>query len=68
MKRPSFGGKGKSRMTLRVSRDSGRTWGPSTVVREGDGDGDCLPKNGIPYPPCYCPRCTGVQPTPEPSR
>lgn len=42
-------------MTLRVSRDSGRTWGPTTVVQAPDAP--ALPDLGG-YPPCGCPRCT----------
>ncbi len=43
------------RMTLRVSHDSGRTWGPLTEVSVGDE----APPPGIPdrCPPCACPRC-----------
>ncbi|PJF01628.1 hypothetical protein CUT44_02735 [Streptomyces carminius] len=41
-------------MTLRVSRDGGRTWGPVTVVRSGGG----VPAlDTMAYPPCACPRC-----------
>lgn len=42
-------------MTLRVSRDSGRTWGPERAV---------FPAEGLPplitteWPPCQCRRCT----------
>jgi hypothetical protein len=41
-------------MTMRVSRDSGRTWGPTLAVRASDQVGDF---NGAYYPPCECPRC-----------
>lgn len=44
-------------MTLRVSRDSGRTWQQSTSVREGD-PFVILSDPGR-YPPCGCARCTG---------
>ncbi|GGS95228.1 hypothetical protein GCM10010206_67330 [Streptomyces cinerochromogenes] len=46
------------RMTLRVSYDGGRTYGP---VREVQVE----PRNAVilgsptKYPPCGCPRCTG---------
>lgn len=43
------------RMTLRVSRDSGRTWGPLTEVRVGDFQ--VLPDNPVRFPPCACGRC-----------
>lgn len=42
-------------MSLRVSRDSGRTWSRSTRVLEGD-PFDVL-SNPSRYPPCECPRC-----------
>ncbi|GAA2603579.1 hypothetical protein GCM10009863_16440 [Streptomyces axinellae] len=45
-------------MTLRVSRDSGRTWSRRLVVRE---DADKPPRpvsRPLEYPPCACPRCT----------
>ncbi|QES58986.1 hypothetical protein DEJ51_15990 [Streptomyces venezuelae] len=44
-------------MSLRVSRDSGRTWSPSTRVLQGD-PFDIL-SNPSSYPPCECPRCGG---------
>lgn len=48
------------RMTLKVSRDSGRTWGQVTVVRE---DEDlALLTNPAGFPPCACPRCTASGP------
>lgn len=43
------------RMTLRVSRDSGRTWGSLTEVRVGDNP--VLPDNPGGFPPCACTRC-----------
>lgn len=43
------------RMTLRVSRDSGRTWGPPTETRVGD---ERLPPDTLGgFPPCACHRC-----------
>ncbi len=46
---------GHVRMTLRVSRDSGETWGPITAITE---DALLTPiSNPIQYPPCECPRC-----------
>lgn len=47
-------------MTLRVSRDSGRTWGPVTKVREGENP--VILGNPGGFPPCTCPRCTGREP------
>ncbi len=44
------------RMTLRVSRDSGQTWGPLTEVRVGEDP--VVPENPGRYPPCVCPRCS----------
>ncbi|MBD0709338.1 hypothetical protein BU197_13405 [Streptomyces sp. CBMA291] len=44
-------------MSLRVSRDSGRTWMRSTRVLEGE-PFDILSDPGR-YPPCECPRCGG---------
>ncbi|GHF45820.1 hypothetical protein GCM10010504_12140 [Streptomyces griseus] len=43
------------RMTLRVSRDSGLTWGPLAEVRVGDDP--VVPEDPGRYPPCVCPRC-----------
>ncbi len=47
-------------MTLRVSRDSGRTWGPVTEVQEGETPA-ALDNSGS-FPPCICPQCTGREP------
>lgn len=44
-------------MSLRVSRDSGRTWKQSTRVREGDSF--VILSDPGRYPPCGCARCTG---------
>ncbi|MFW6693938.1 hypothetical protein [Streptomyces sp. MAR4 CNX-425] len=46
----------RPRMTLRVSRDSGRTFGRVKHVYARD----CEPPelNGV-YPPCECARCRG---------
>lgn len=44
------------RMTLRVSRDSGQTWGPRTEVCVGEDPP--VPENPDRYPPCVCPRCS----------
>lgn len=42
-------------MTLRVSRDGGRTWGPAVTVRPKRGT---VPiESAVRYPPCACPRC-----------
>ncbi|MFF9554719.1 hypothetical protein ACF1DY_02655 [Streptomyces albus] len=42
-----------SRMTIRVSRDSGRTWTRERTVR-----GKGRPPATMSEPPCRCPRCT----------
>ncbi|MQT05664.1 hypothetical protein FF041_38005 [Streptomyces jumonjinensis] len=46
------------RMTLRVSYDGGRTYGPARTVAVNPHNAVIL---GSPtkYPPCGCPRCTG---------
>ncbi len=51
----SVGGEPRALMTLRVSRDSGRTWSPATVVREGDPV--VILENPVRYPDCLCARC-----------
>jgi hypothetical protein len=43
-------------MTLRVSRDSGRTWSQVMEVREDERA--MFPDNPGRFPPCGCPRCT----------
>ncbi|ARH91747.1 hypothetical protein STRMOE7_17175 [Streptomyces sp. MOE7] len=48
-------GQDEVRMTLRVSRDSGRTWGPLTEARVGDSP--VLPNGPGGLPPCTCRRC-----------
>lgn len=51
-----LGGDQRVLMTLRVSRDSGRTWGQVKEVLEDEDrvilDSPCL------FPACTCPRCT----------
>lgn len=47
-------------ITLRVSRDSGRTWGRVTEVREDEYP--VILGNPIGLPPCTCPRCTDHSP------
>ncbi len=47
-------------MTLRVSRDSGRTWGQVTKVREDESP--VMRDNPGGFPPCTCPRCTCREP------
>ncbi|CAM5261597.1 hypothetical protein GCM10010329_04430 [Streptomyces spiroverticillatus] len=42
-------------MTLRVSRDSGRTWSAEEVVREGDPV--AILENPVRFPACGCVRC-----------
>ena len=44
-----------SRMTIRISRDSGRTWGPLVEVRAGERDRAPLQLSTA-FPPCTCPR------------
>lgn len=39
-------------MTLRVSRDSGRTWTDRREIRPED----CAPLTSSVWPPCLCPR------------
>lgn len=48
-------GQNHVRMTLRVSHDSGQTWGPLTEVRVGDDP--VVPDDPGRFPPCVCPRC-----------
>jgi len=55
----------RSLLSLRVSRDSGRTWSTKVTYRVGTLD---LPEGGLwdggtRYPPCRCPRCR-----PEPTQ
>lgn len=47
------------RMTLRVSRDSGRTWGPVVAVRGGAHPWHL--DNPTRPPPCACARCAELQ-------
>jgi hypothetical protein len=42
-------------MTMRISRDSGRSWEPERAVF--DGDVDLAPLATSEWPPCRCPRC-----------
>lgn len=42
-------------MTMRVSRDSGRSWAPEQAVFGGDVDLALLATSE--WPPCQCPRC-----------
>jgi hypothetical protein len=41
-------------MTMRVSRDSGQTWGPERAVSTTD---DLPPLMTSQWPPCQCWRC-----------
>lgn len=43
-------------LTLRVSRDSGRTWGPTVTYQPSRKDTpfDLVGR----FPPCQCPRCS----------
>lgn len=49
-------------MTMRVSRDSGRTWDKPIVVREGDPIQ--LLAEPIRYPACSCTRCVSGRSVP----
>lgn len=51
------GGLVGAHITLRVSRDGGRTWGPTTVYRPSR-ESAPLESAGR-FPPCACPRCRG---------
>lgn len=42
-------------MTMRISRDSGRTWEPEQAVSASD---DLEPLMTSAWPPCECARCT----------
>ena len=44
-------------MTLRVSRDSGRAWGPERRVREDETTRPVPLARPLEYPPRACPRC-----------
>ncbi|GHI90375.1 hypothetical protein Sxan_77390 [Streptomyces xanthophaeus] len=55
---PDLGIQPRVLMSIRVSRDSGRTWSPRSRVLEGD-PFDILSNPGR-YPPCECPRCGGT--------
>lgn len=48
-------GQDEVRMTLRVSHDSGRTWGPTTEVRVGNDP--VVPDDSGRLPPCACLMC-----------
>lgn len=54
---PDLGAEPRILMSLRVSRDSGRSWSRTTQVREGD-PFVILSDPGR-YPPCECPLCVG---------
>lgn len=45
-------------MTIRVSQDSGQTWGPERAVFAVD---DLPPLSTAEWPPCECQRCDGVR-------
>jgi hypothetical protein len=51
--------KGRAMMTIRVSRDGGKTYGPTRVVRS---TGPLAPRETSVWPPCQCPQCaSGVE-------
>ncbi|MET7640151.1 sialidase family protein [Streptomyces sp. NPDC005438] len=52
---------GDHRMTLRISRDGGRTWSGPRYVVSTDPPLEFSPGS---FPPCRCPRCT-TQRTPD---
>ncbi|MFJ8693600.1 exo-alpha-sialidase [Streptomyces roseolilacinus] len=45
---------GRPLLTLRVSRDGGRTWGERTTVHSRE---RLTPLHSSVRPPCACPRC-----------
>lgn len=48
-----------SSMTIRVSRDEGRTWSRTRIVVEDErGPPEPLERPMV-FPPCTCPRCEG---------
>lgn len=49
-------------MTLRISRDSGKTWEQSSIVREGEPV--VLMNEPTRYPECECARCVGRRTVP----
>ncbi|AEM86781.1 hypothetical protein Strvi_7428 [Streptomyces violaceusniger Tu 4113] len=49
--------KGRPMMTLRVSRDSGKTYGPTRVIRSTE---PLMPLETSVWPPCQCPRCVSA--------
>lgn len=49
-------------LTIQVSRDSGRTWGPERGVYTRDG---LTPLITTEWPPCLCPRCVGAVASPS---
>ncbi|SEB81216.1 hypothetical protein SAMN04490356_1772 [Streptomyces melanosporofaciens] len=51
---------GRTMMTLRVSRDSGKTYGPTRVVRSTE---PLMPLETSAWPPCECARCVSAQVT-----
>lgn len=51
------GEESRARMTLRVSRDSGRTWSVRCEVR--DISPLTILANPVRFPPCECARCLG---------
>ncbi len=55
-----LGSSPRALMTLRVSHDSGRTWGQVPEVQEDEGP-MALDNPGR-FPPCTCPRCTDHSP------
>ncbi|MEE4594483.1 hypothetical protein V2J94_21790 [Streptomyces sp. DSM 41524] len=52
--------KGRAMMTMRVSRDSGKTYGPMRVVKTTE---PLRPIETSVWPPCRCPRCVSAQVT-----
>ncbi|WP_236241956.1 hypothetical protein [Streptomyces sp. CC228A] len=52
-----LGAEQRTLMTIRVSRDSGRTWVQTTAVREGDPMR--ILADPMRFPACECARCGG---------
>ena len=48
-------------LRIRVSRDSGRTWGEPRTYRAAQND-ELLPLFSSQWPPCDCPRCREPRP------
>ncbi|QHY96235.1 hypothetical protein SSPS47_14050 [Streptomyces sp. S4.7] len=56
---PILSGAGRTYLTLRVSRDGGRTWGPREIHEPACGAAPF--ELTARFPPCACPRCDRTQ-------